>query len=132
MDKELTQKDRDSALFVNLVMMLATSTMQQLGAMPNPVTNKTEVNLDGAQMTIDMLTMLRDRTKGNLSKDEEKLLNELLSSLQMNFVAASQSAPAQKEKADSPQEEKREESGKDDKPPQGGDTGDARYHKSYG
>ena len=82
-----TRKDEmNKALFANIVMMLGSSAMQQLGKLMNPLSGKTEVSLEGAQITIDMLAMLREKTKGNLDRDEDKMLNDLLSSLQLNYV----------------------------------------------
>jgi len=85
--------DMNKALFANIIMMLASSAMQQLGKLANPMTNKTEINLEGAQITIDMLTMLKDKTKGNLDKDEDKMLTDLLTSLQLNYVETAESLP---------------------------------------
>lgn len=90
-----TTPDMHKALFANLVMMLSSSAMQQLGKLINPMTNKTEVSLEGARMTIDMLEMIDAKTKGNLDEEEEKMMKELLSSLQMNFVETSQNPPAE-------------------------------------
>ena len=84
--------------FVNLVSALAASVMHQLGKLTNPLTGKTEVNLEGAKATIDMLEMLREKTKGNLNQDEEKLLRGTLSNLQLNYVdevSKQKTSPAQ-------------------------------------
>jgi hypothetical protein len=72
--------------FVSLVMMLASACWQQLGKVPNPVTGKIEKEIDNAQITIELLSMLRDKTKGNLSTDEERLLANTISDLQLNYA----------------------------------------------
>lgn len=72
--------------FVNLVSALAASAMQQLGKLVHPLSGKTEVNLQGARSTIDLLEMLREKTKGNLNEDETQLLRSTISNLQLNFV----------------------------------------------
>jgi hypothetical protein len=72
--------------FVNLISALAASAMQQLGKLVNPVSGKTEVNLAGAKSSIDLLEMLQAKTKGNLNKDEAKLLQSTLSNLQLNYI----------------------------------------------
>jgi hypothetical protein len=84
------------ALFMELTMMLSSSAMQHLGKIINPLTGKTELNLEAAQATIDMLDMLQAKTQGNLDRDEERLLKSSISSLQMNYVetAASPAAKA--------------------------------------
>ncbi|MCD6413871.1 MAG: DUF1844 domain-containing protein [Elusimicrobia bacterium] len=73
--------------FFALVMMLNNSTMIHLGKVSNPVSGKIEKNLNQAKMTIDILEMVREKTKGNLESDEEKLLNGILADLQLNYVA---------------------------------------------
>jgi hypothetical protein len=55
--------------------------------MPDPSTGKKEVNLPAVQQTIDMLIMLREKTKGNLKEDEKKLLEQLVYELQVKYVA---------------------------------------------
>lgn len=72
--------------FINLVSALAASAMQQLGKLANPMTGKTEMNLEGAKATIDLLEMLKAKTAGNLSEDEANLLRATLSNLQLNYV----------------------------------------------
>lgn len=72
--------------FVNLVIMLASACWQQLGKVPNPVNGKTEVELQNAQVTIDMIDMLKMKTKGNLSKEEEQLINTTLDDLKLNYA----------------------------------------------
>ncbi len=73
--------------FINLVSALAASAMQQLGKLVSPITGKTEINLLGAKSTIDLLAMLREKTKGNLNADEEQLLRSTIANLQLNYVA---------------------------------------------
>ena len=58
-----------------------------LGEVPNPVTGKKEADLDQAKYIIDMMSMLKDKTKGNLSKDEDRLVEQALYELQMKFAA---------------------------------------------
>ena len=87
------QSETNKVLFSNLVMMLSTSAMQQLGKLVNPATGKAEVNLEAAQFTIDMLSMIKEKTKGNLDGDEDNLLTHVLSTLQMDYVEVARSAP---------------------------------------
>jgi polyhydroxyalkanoate synthesis regulator phasin len=85
--------DMNKILFANLIMMLSSSAMQQLGKLVNPMTNKTELNLEGARMTIDMLEMMQAKSKGNLDEEEEKMMKEILSTVQMNYVETSENPP---------------------------------------
>ena len=77
---DLTQR------FIELVMMNAQQAALCLGQMAHPSTGKAEVNLDAARMFIDHLEIIREKTRGNLNKDEEKILTSVLSELQMAFV----------------------------------------------
>ena len=74
---------------VNFSFFMTTLAMQTsiaLGDMPNPVTNKTDANLDQAKYLIDTLDMLKEKTKNNLSKEEDKLLENVLYELHMRYV----------------------------------------------
>jgi hypothetical protein len=87
MSDTLTPEELNKALFVNLVMMFSQSTMVGLGKLANPMNGKVEpANLESAQQGIDLLVMLDAKTRGNLDRDEARLLKDSLSSLQMNFV----------------------------------------------
>lgn len=99
MTTDNSKDQTNKILFANLIIMLSSSAMQQLGKLVDPLTNKTETNLEAAQMTIDMLDMLKEKTRGNLDKDENKMLGDILSSLQMNYVATAGSATQKKESA---------------------------------
>lgn len=72
--------------FSGFVLSLATSVMIHLGEVPDPLSRETTVELPLAQQTIDILSMIKEKTKGNLSQDEEMLLNDLLTDLRMRFV----------------------------------------------
>ena len=73
--------------FSAFIMSLTSSAFYHLGDMPDPTTGKKEVNLPAVQQTIDMLIMLREKTKGNLKEDEKKLLEQLVYELQVKYVA---------------------------------------------
>jgi len=72
--------------FINYVASLAYQAMIFMGEAPNPVTSQVEKNLRQAKFLIDTLIMLRDKTKGNLSKQEDELLNGSVYELQMKFI----------------------------------------------
>ena len=72
--------------FSTFVLSLTSSAFYHLGDMPDPTTGKTETNLPAVQQTIDMLMMLKDKTQGNLSPDEQKLLDQLIYELQMKYI----------------------------------------------
>ena len=72
--------------FFNYIASLGFQTMIFLGEMPNPITNQIEKNLKQAKFLIDTLIILRDKTKGNLSKEEDDLLNGSIYELQLRYV----------------------------------------------
>jgi hypothetical protein len=72
--------------FSTFVFSLGTSAMYHFGDFPDPVTKKAERNLEAAKQTIDILAILKDKTKANLSEDEERLLESLLYELRMRYV----------------------------------------------
>ena len=73
--------------FSTFIMSLTSSAFYHLGDIADPETGKTETNLPAVQQTIDMLIMLKEKTQGNLSEEEGKLLEQLTYELQMKFVA---------------------------------------------
>ena len=72
--------------FLNYISSLVFQTMIFLGEIPNPITNQIEKNLRQAKLIIDTLAILREKTKGNLNKQEEDMLNGALYELQMHYV----------------------------------------------
>ena len=72
--------------FVSIVMMLASACWQQLGKVPSPVSGKIEKDLTNAQVTIDILEMLRAKTKGNLTAEEENFISNTIADLQLNYA----------------------------------------------
>lgn len=80
---ELTQR------FIEFVVMHAQNAALFLGQIPNPKTGEAEINLDLARMFIDQLAMIQEKTRGNLTSEEAKVLSNALSNLQMAYVEAS-------------------------------------------
>jgi len=74
--------------FSLFVFSLNSSALLHLGLIEHPETKKTEKNLPLAKQTIDILGMLAEKTKGNLTEDEEKLLQHVLHDLRLIFVQA--------------------------------------------
>jgi hypothetical protein len=84
-----------SQRFIEFVVMHAQNAALFLGQIPNPRTGEAEVNLDLARMFIDQLAMIQEKTRGNLTSEEAKVLSNALSNLQMAYVEASGSAGPQ-------------------------------------
>ncbi len=76
----------DPASFVNFLSTLATNAAAALGAMPHPATGQRQLDLDSGKYWLDVLGMLRDKTKGNLHPQEARLLDGLLADLRMQYV----------------------------------------------
>lgn len=74
--------------FATFALSLASNVLVQLGEMPDPDTGKVLPNLPLAKQTIDILAMLQEKTKGNLTDAEEKLLKTLLYDLRVKYVDA--------------------------------------------
>jgi hypothetical protein len=83
------RRDLPSADFTMLVNMLVTNAMVFLGQMPAPGSQQYMRNLPQAQHMIDLLMVLREKTRGNLTPDEDQMMQELLPQLQMAYVGAS-------------------------------------------
>jgi hypothetical protein len=77
---------KNEALFMSFISTMADTVMQQLGKVMNPLTNKLEKNLQAAKASIDIMMMLKEKTKGNLSEREERFFASILSTLQLNYV----------------------------------------------
>lgn len=77
------------ANFSTLTLSIGSSAAMALGLVPNPVSGKTEKDVEVARFNIDLLRMLRDKTKNNLSSDEQTFLDSVISDLQLKFVQAS-------------------------------------------
>jgi hypothetical protein len=82
--------DQPSITFTAFVMSLATTAAVHFGDVKDPGLGEAQTNLPGAAQMIDILSLLRDKTKGNLTDDESQLLERLLFELRMRFVEASQ------------------------------------------
>jgi hypothetical protein len=80
--------------FYTFVLSLGSSAFVHLGDAPHPETGKpVEPDLLVAKQTIDILAMLRDKTKGNLTPEEERFLETLLTDLRIRFVERSRARP---------------------------------------
>jgi len=72
--------------FQMLVTNFAMEALISMGAMENPSTKKTEVNLDHAKYAIDMLQIIAEKTKGNLTDQEKKAIEGTLYDLRMRYL----------------------------------------------
>jgi hypothetical protein len=115
--------------FIEFVLMQAQQIALMLGQIPGPDGKPMEPNLPVARIFIDQLEMIREKTRGNLSKEEEDVLTKVLADLQLAFVEAGHASPAPAASAsagvpspapaDAPQ-------------PSAEDEGKKKFTKSYG
>jgi len=74
--------------FLNFLFSLSTSALIQLGDIQDPIIKQEAKNLPLAKQTIDLIGMLQEKTKGNLTPDEEKFMEHILFDLRMRYVKA--------------------------------------------
>ena len=86
---EADQHGMPAASFETLVSTMATQAMFAMGVIPDPRTGQRAQHLDLARHHIDMLTVIDEKTRGNLSDEESKLLSTTLYELRNNYIALS-------------------------------------------
>lgn len=74
--------------FTTFLLSMSTTALFNLGEIKNPETGESEKNLTLAKHTIDLIAVLKEKTSGNLTDDESKLLDDILSSLRLKYVNA--------------------------------------------
>ena len=84
--------DARQPTFLQFLGGMAVQTLVHLGKMSNPVTNETKVDLPNARYSIDLLAILQEKTKGNLTSEEDAYLANVLRDLRMEYVEAAKSA----------------------------------------
>lgn len=83
---KFSKEEISELMFIQYISALVNSGMQLLGKIMNPTTGKMEKNLEGAQATIELLSLLKEKTKTNLTSNEEAILSEGLANLQLNYA----------------------------------------------
>ena len=90
--------DKNDQLFMQLLYMFHTSAIQGLGKIADP-SGQLNRNLEYVSQTIDLMAMLKEKTKGNISEEMEKVLDGMLSELRLNYVdEKSKTSEKEKEK----------------------------------
>jgi hypothetical protein len=83
--------EEQATTFTDFLLWLATMAAVQFGDLPDPVTGQpVEPNVQAAGHLLEVIAMLQEKTSGNLSPTESKLLDDLLYELRMRFVQAQQ------------------------------------------
>ena len=90
-EEEFSEEDladaRDPASFMNFLMMLAQNAASTLGMVEHPVTHQRDVDVEAGKHWIDVLGMLQNKTEGNLTPQEKRMLEGLLADLRMQYVS---------------------------------------------
>ena len=82
----MDHSEKNEILLTQVVFMFQAAAMQQMGKLKNPLSDKVEKNLEQAQMSIDILEMFHQKMKGNLSESENRMFNDVLRELKLNYV----------------------------------------------
>ena len=92
-DQSAENSDETASLppvnFLTLILSLSTSALLHFGEIPDPITKETSKDLVMAKHTIDTISMLKEKTEGNLEEDEDKLITDVLYELKMKYLSES-------------------------------------------
>jgi hypothetical protein len=91
-DEDLHHRDAEPVTFSTFVLGLSTQALLHLGEIPDPVTNVLKRDLAAAKQVIDILGVLREKTRNNLQAGEETLLDSVLYDLRMRYVELARSS----------------------------------------
>jgi hypothetical protein len=89
----MSREEMMSALFAHLVIQNTNMALMFMGKVPHPQSGESVQDFETARMFIDQLEMLECKTKGNLTRDEDKLLQQSLTHLRLTFVQAVENPP---------------------------------------
>ena len=87
-DAAQAQEPLPAINFSTFIISLSTQALMQLGEIADPLSGKVESDVTAAKQMIDILGMLREKTKGNLNSGEERLMEDILFDLRMKYVEA--------------------------------------------
>lgn len=94
-DHQHGDQDATAITFVGFVLSLAHTAAVHFGDVPDPVSGQTaQTNLEAAQQMIDILALLEEKTRGNLTAEERQLLEQILYELRLRYVEVSKAAGA--------------------------------------
>ncbi len=82
----MDSKEKNTQLFMYLVGSFEMSAMMAMGKIKNPMTDKAEKDMNQAQFSIDILDMMKEKTKGNITEYEAKYLENITGQLKLNYM----------------------------------------------
>ena len=87
-DSATQQETLPEINFSTFIISLSTQALMHLGEVANPLSGKVEIDIPVAKQMIDILGMLREKTRGNLNSGEDRLMEDILFDLRMKYVEA--------------------------------------------
>jgi len=87
-EKAQKKNVRPEASFAGLLLMISSTALVHLGEVPDPISGEKQPDLDQAKWAVDTLGLLKEKTEGHLSAEEEGLLDELLYDIRMRYLKA--------------------------------------------
>ncbi len=89
-------KDQEiKATFLQFASGLAAQTLMHLGMLENPMTNTTDIDLPNAKYSVDLLILLKEKTKGNLTVEESTYLNAAIDDLKIRYAQVAERSEAE-------------------------------------
>jgi hypothetical protein len=94
-DDQSQDREESAVTFLGFILSLAHTAAVHFGDVPDPVSGQTiPANLPAAQQMIDILALLEEKTRGNLTAEERQFLDQILYELRLRYVEASKQGPA--------------------------------------
>ena len=94
-DDPSQDREESAVTFLGFILSLAHTAAVHFGDVPDPVSGQTiPANLPAAQQMIDILSLLEEKTRGNLTAEERQFLEQILYELRLRYVEASKQGPA--------------------------------------
>lgn len=85
-------KEKSQATFIQFISGMAAQTLMHLGMMENPISRTTSIDLPNARYSIDLLEVFREKTRGNLTPEEDNYLAAALKDLKVRYAQAAEKA----------------------------------------
>jgi hypothetical protein len=76
--------------FTTFILSLSSSVLISLGVLENPLTKTSKKDIAAAKQTIDLLVLLKEKTSGNLTEEESRLIGDILTELQLQYCSAAE------------------------------------------
>ncbi len=99
--------NNDNTSFLKLVLFISTGAYQSMGMIENPISKKSELNLEVTKQMIEFIDVVKEKTVNNLSKNELDMLNQTIYDIKVNFMKLEREANSKTKK------DEKEDSGDD-------------------